>query len=55
MTTPSASDPCQLPPIADVRAVGADKSPIQYAAVDKLILYITDTSAETILREGVIV
>lgn len=37
------------------RAVGADKSLIQYAAIDKLILYMTGTSIETILREGVIV
>jgi hypothetical protein len=36
------------------RAVGADKSLIQYAAIDKLILYTTGTSIETILREGVI-
>ena len=37
------------------RAVGADKSLIQYAAIDKLILHMTGTSIETILREAVIV
>jgi len=37
------------------RAVGADRSLLQYTAIDKLILYITDTTVETILCEDGII